>query len=685
MSLGPAANSGWREPILRHFMPQIASASRLTIVADPDRLLSEQTVLEAIRERGFELVVFDDSIAFRYAYESRYRRYWDQGRQTSLVILLRAERDNVGSLPFDVLTLARRDHRVLRFSLAEIFPRLSPGVVAELDRREFDRLYQAVESANPSSMGERMTKDFILRHVYSFVPELIRHPEDLVRLLLRRHYRDRQLPPTLDARMVERLEETNRFSGWPLQRIVADRQAFFAFLEERWPLFVRRQVNKTRMQVREPAAVYNLTIPGPTELPFEHEDVRVYMDNLFIEGHLAPTDVVPKTAVAGTWLEWGVAGNAEDDVRVRFQKLSESLAKAVPDEHAGYRAWVEFAPQWFEWAALHAEVDPESAAAPGIEQLWSSVDARFTEWMLRHFGSLHNLAYLPNPAMVHHIIRYIAHRAEAATDHRRTALLILDGLSGTQWVPLRESLRRLGRGVSIHESAVFAWVPTITPVSRQSIFAADAPLYFAQSIGSTAKDEHHWRRFWDDRGVRGEAVQFVAPKAKEPEGPFLERLMTAASYPACTALGAVIPLIDEMAHGTATGARGLYAQVAHWACEGHFRRLVGALLNQGFTIHIASDHGNVECTGFGRPNVGILAGERGERVHVFGEELLRGAVHGAFPSTVAWPPAGLPEEYLPLLATGRGAFTTVGKRAVSHGGISLDEVLVPFITIEGAG
>jgi hypothetical protein len=304
--------------------------------------------------------------------------------------------------------------------------------------------------------------------------------------------------------------------------------------------------------------------------------------------------------------------------------------------------------------------------------------------MLQHFGNLHNVAYLPHPAMVHHVVRHLGHGAGTATAGRKVALLVLDGLSGPQWIPLRESLGRPGNGRSIRETGVFAWVPTITPVSRQSIFAGEAPLYFAQSIGTTAKDEQHWRRFWDGRGVRGAAVQFVAPKAQEPEAAFLERLMTAAAYPACTALGAVIPTVDEMAHGMVTGARGLHAQVAHWAGEGHLRTLLDALLEQGFTVHITSDHGNVECSGFGKPNVGVLAGERGERVHVFSEELMREKTRGEYPSTIAWPPAGLPENYLPLLAAGRGAFTTRGQRAVSHGGISLEEVVVPFITIEGA-
>lgn len=60
----------WRDQILKEFTPKVA---RLTLVADPDGLLLEEGILEGIRERGFELIPFEDHIAFRYAYESKFR------------------------------------------------------------------------------------------------------------------------------------------------------------------------------------------------------------------------------------------------------------------------------------------------------------------------------------------------------------------------------------------------------------------------------------------------------------------------------------------------------------------------------------------------------------------------------------------------------------------------------------
>ena len=48
---------------------------------------------------------------------------------------------------------------------------------------------------------------------------------------------------------------------------------------------------------------------------------------------------------------------------------------------------------------------------------------------------------------------------------------------------------------------------------------------------------------------------------------------------------------------------------------------------------------------------------------------------------MAWPPVALPDDYLPLLPPGRSAFINKGKRTVGHGGIAIEEVIVPFVKI----
>lgn len=122
-------------------------------------------------------------------------------------------------------------------------------------------------------------------------------------------------------------------------------------------------------------------------------------------------------------------------------------------------------------------------------------------------------------------------------------------------------------------------------------------------------------------------------------------------------------------------------QVRQWANEGFMDSLLNMLLAKGFAIYITSDHGNVEAAGCGRPKEGVLAEVRGERVRIYSEDILRSRVASTFPDALCWKPLGLPEDFLPLLAPGRRAFVLEGQRTVAHGGITLEEMVVPFVRV----
>ena len=69
--------SQWLDHILKEFPEDVA---RLWIAADPDDVLLDEQVLARLRERGFELLTFEDSVTFRAEYENRYRCAWDDGK-----------------------------------------------------------------------------------------------------------------------------------------------------------------------------------------------------------------------------------------------------------------------------------------------------------------------------------------------------------------------------------------------------------------------------------------------------------------------------------------------------------------------------------------------------------------------------------------------------------------------------
>lgn len=676
---------GWREPILRYFTEDVASFARLSIAADPDALLTEQELVDEIRRRGFQLIPFDDAIAFRYAYESQYRAVWDRSEESTLVVVLRAPRSDVAALPYDLLQEGSRHSRVVSFGVTDIFPKLAPHVVLELDRTDLDPLYRAQETYDPGSLGENATRDFVLRHVFEVAPELVKSAGDLLRVLLRRHYRGRAVPRLFDERFIQLLRQSGHFPDWPLAEIVPNRDAFFAFLQERWPAFLRsREATATGSEMKERSTLH---YSGPEILPFDVPDVRVYLDNLFVEGLLEPVEPVSDEVPAESWVRAGLL--VEDDLtrsRRRLAKLGRSLDEALPEADAGYRDWIEFAFRWGKWLGLRFDLKvttPPTGDAldeEPLDALHDRVERRFEEWMRSRYASLHSLSFLPRPVMVHHIPHFLGHLLARGDDRaaNRSALLVIDGMALDQWLILRESLD----GFRLDEEGAFAWVPTLTQVTRQTIFAGEPPMFFAKTIHGTFAEGGHWARFWEDKGLSRNQVFYVDPQGKKQKTEEVERaILEAANHPTCRVLGAIVGTIDQNMHQTDLGTDGMHSMVRHWANTGKLREIVAALLERGFAVFLTADHGNVSGSGIGKPSVGATAMQRGERAHLFESELIRSSVHDDFPGTVEWPPIGLPPDYWPLLAPIRSCFLPEGKAAVSHGGISLEEVIVPFVRV----
>jgi hypothetical protein len=665
------STDSWRSHILKEFIPNVA---RLTLVADPDGLLLEEGILEGIRERGFELIPFEDHIAFRYAYESKFRSRWDRGEQTDLVVVLRSAVGDLGGLPYDLLQAGRR----LSFNLGDIFPNLSYPVVAALDRGCLDALYDAQKTHVPGNLGENATKEFILRHVFEIAPELIKKPSDLLHVLLRRHYRNQQIPNALDKRLIQLLRHNLIFKDWPLDKLVSDREAFFAFLQERWLIFLDHEAAKQIPGFHDSARPYGLTIEGPVDLPFDHDDIRIYIDNLFVEGILKPVSHEYADSLAKTWAGIGILRNLVENRSRRLDKLIESLKASIPANDAKHTEWCHFAYRWAELIFLLNEQSDD--AADGMheqaQRLQSQVDDVFTAWLQKRFAGLINLPPVP-PVMLHHLPRFLARQIE---DNRsaKIALVVVDGLAIDQWLAIRSALTARQSNILFREQALFSWIPSLTSVSRQAAFAGKAPIFFPNSIWTTDKEPALWQQFWADQGYTPNEIIYKKGLGNGDLADVAEML----SHPKPKIVGLIVDMVDKIMHGMEMGTAGMHSQVAQWAKQPYLHSLLGLLLDRGYQVYLTSDHGNIEAEGCGSPSEGAVADLRGERVRIYPDGILRRQVKERFPESREWGSVGLPEDYLPLLAPARKAFIQEHKRSVCHGGISIEEIIVPLVQIE---
>jgi hypothetical protein len=441
--------------------------------------------------------------------------------------------------------------------------------------------------------------------------------------------------------------------------MLSHREAFFRFLQNQWSLYLA-----------------SLADPSQSCLvPFEHQDIRAYVDTFFLEGLLKPVaaddiDVLPP------WTHIGIQRDPQAAALQRLRKLVKRCEQTLPSEDASHRDWQTAARLWAELIVLRWQYDAglNDDDRASWDDLHSRIEQHFASWMLQHFSALHNLPFVPHPVMVHHVPRFMA-TVRSAEQLEKMALVVVDGLSLDQWLVLRHGIEAKQTGWRLDEASVFAWVTTLTSVSRQAIFAGEPPLYFPDSIDTMNKEPAHWRRFWEDQGISLNAVDY----AKMVESGTSETLDMCLSNPYLSVLGIVVNTVDEVMHGEHQGTAGMHDAVRRWSEQA--MSLIGRLLDDGFEVFLTADHGNAGAVGMGSPKEGVLVEVGGKRARIYDNPSFCAEAQASYSATVVWPNIGLPPGRHVLLPDALYAFIPKGRHVVAHGGTALEEVIVPFIRI----
>ncbi len=657
--------SAWIDRILREFPADLA---RFWIACDPDDLLLDERILHSLRERGFEVLPFEDSIAFRTEYEERYRAAWDRGEEgTAKALILQLRATDLNALPWDYV----REGRKVSLGLADLFPKLSYGVIRRIDSEHHEALFEAHNRHATQPLGEGATKDFILTHIFRISPYLLDRAEDFWRELLRMHYRGSGLPLLLADHVGGILADNRDLKDLPVTELLSSKSFALRVLQDSWDQFLAQHGARSRRSAdtgRDDAQAFSI--------PFDHPDVRVVVDNMFLEGALQPVDIEGAPSNLPAWAKVGVKSdaNALGDLVAEGVKRVEA---ELPGTDSSHRDWSDFARRLGEIIYRFHSLSAQQAndIQQQVRALQIEADTRLKDWVFKHFADLPSLPAAKGPVMVHHVPRYLAMRR--GTGEERIALLVFDGLAMDQWFQIREHLAARTPDLIMEENACFAWLPTLTSVSRQALFSGLKPREFPDSIEMTSKEPSLWSRFWQDNGLRKPEIFYRKSLKRTGQ---LDELAEALSQPSIKVAGIVVDMIDEIVHGATLGKRGIAGQIAEWCDTGFVERLFYLLAEHGYRIYLTADHGNVEAKGIGRLSQGVVSELRGERVRVYRSDALAASVPNDI-DAFRLDLAGLPPDFLPLYAGTRGAFVSLGDQIVAHGGISVEELIVPFVRV----
>jgi len=616
-----------------------------------------------LAERGFTLIQEREPILLRYRVEQV--KPFDSSRPV-LILTDGALED----LSYDLWQQGQH----VTLALHHFFPNLSYPILRSLTSLQRARLDQVKPPRE--TLGERRTIEFLLENVFGFQPSLLHQPAWFILWLDEFHRSLTPLPPSLLAHVLEQLRPLPAYQVWPLQEILQDSQAYKNFVQDQWQGFLSLQTGKS---IGERKAEYVLR--------FEHERaLQDALPRLIRNGSLAPVQVETQSPLP-VWVVPGVLVLDEDPRPRRMDELAESLRSMLADVSPDTR-WETWQTIARTWAELNALINASRGTS-----IWSDpnqpdprldliprLDSAFTDWLQRRYSPLATQK-LPTPHHVHHIPHYLNYRRSQG-DMQKVALLVMDGMSLSDWLLVKQAWESRQTTWRFQENLVLAQIPTITAVSRHALISGLRPTDFYIPNATKATEAKGWNAFWSREGLPENSIAFL-PLNLDKSDPTPE-----ITNPRLQALCLIERQLDEIMHGSMLGEANHHQSIELWLSSNQRRNsdkletVIQTLLDQGFTVFITSDHGHCEAVGMGKPAEGLMAQSRGQRARLYTDPRSAQQVQSGFENTILWKEDGLlPQDLIALLPTDRHAFAEYGEILVTHGGITMDEMVVPLIEI----
>lgn len=338
-----------------------------------------------------------------------------------------------------------------------------------------------------------------------------------------------------------------------------------------------------------------------------------------------------------------------ENLLIYFRSKQEHiLQQAMTDQN--YR-------DWYYIAEEKALIDRYSVQyGLGIDT--SEINRLFQCFVLKAFGTLSSKVERDTPVLVSHAMEYMHEQSE------KFVVIVMDGMSEFDWSIISQSFA----DIRYEQTAVFAMIPSTTSISRQCLLSNKFPSQlsapWSQSKEKSEFTECAKRLGYSDNQIgysRGYDTVFD-------------------SSVRCGTI--IINDVDELVHAQPQGRLGMYNDISVLSDEGKLRELTDRLLSKGFDVYITADHGNTQCTGIGRlVGVGVDIETKSHRMVVLKAFADKEKMADKF-GLIEYPKYYLPKEYEYLICDTGKSLDNPCEQVMTHGGMTIDEVVVPFIKIK---
>lgn len=294
----------------------------------------------------------------------------------------------------------------------------------------------------------------------------------------------------------------------------------------------------------------------------------------------------------------------------------------------------------------------------GFYKKQEQIEDAFVQWIREKYGMLSGVVDKKRPVLLSKVNDYVR------KGNDKIGLIVMDGMSFENFFTLQRMLAH--EKLSYDVQASFSFFPTVTSVARQSIFSGKLPQQHTKPF-SLENEEKQWFAYWEEQGYRHNEIAFF--KAEEPQIPMHAKVV-----------GIVVNICDDLMHDELQGLSGLHQGIENWAKNMHLVHLLRGLREQGFAVYMTADHGNTSAVAEGRfVKPGVLAEPASRRAVIY-QSFTDAPELDKF-TTTRYSGTYLPEGYTAYLFDGATCYGDRGKEYITHGGMTLEEAVVPFVRI----
>ena len=306
----------------------------------------------------------------------------------------------------------------------------------------------------------------------------------------------------------------------------------------------------------------------------------------------------------------------------------------------------------------------EKGAYKEIESIIEELNDDFQIFINSKYFSFINSSSIKKPKMVHKILPHLTH-VHQRTD--KVALLVVDGMTYWQYLILDKALNE--EGIKTQKDITFAWLPSITKLSRQAIFRGEAPrMDYRQS---PTDESRLWVDYWTS------SQRQVSKRMQDYEVEYTHGGLSVGNDN-LSRLAFVDVSLDEKMHSLDNN-KDLFVLTKNWTEE--FANDIKALHEQGYQIYITTDHGNVLA------NPWRLLNSQ-ERTYLYEKES-RGKRHLIYNNIEHLHDFLQSNQEINSQlfvhdnwAVWRNTKSFNNKDSITHGGAHFLEVVIPFVKIE---